>query len=480
MTRKQTKDIIQTHSQTNVEYEIRRGLHQNRKHIIVPVVMMVEGVHSGSRGAVLHKAEELGKITESWNGIPVMINHPENEGTNISANSPTVIDSQSVGRIYNSHMDGNSLKAEAWLDEEKLTALSPAALAYILGNHPLDVSVGVFTEDENTEGDYNNEHYEAIATNYRPDHLALLPGGVGACSWNDGCGIRVNNKKEGGENVVLTDEVIKKIKEITPLMSNQQGMMEIMDMLRRKVDGLDNADKYHILHDVFKSYLIFETRPKDGSGVVSALYKQNYQVNDNEVVFTGEPIAVKRKVEYVVFSRIINNQNIGDHNMDDKKPCGGCMEKIVALINNAQTNFTADDREWLLTQDEATLDKLFPKEPEKIEPVQINKEQALGVLKESIKKPEDFINLLPDEMKDSMQSGLALHQEMRQKMIQSVMDNAKDVWTKDELEKMNTDTLKKVANSITVPADYSLKNSIIKNNAEDMEVLILPGIEIKK
>src|SRR5512135_634699 len=41
------------------DYQIREERHQGRNTVVVPVIMMVEGVHSGSHGPLLHPAEEL-------------------------------------------------------------------------------------------------------------------------------------------------------------------------------------------------------------------------------------------------------------------------------------------------------------------------------------------------------------------------------------------------------------------------------------
>ena len=159
-------------------YNIRREDHQGKPHIIVPVVMMVEGVHSGNHGPIFHSAVELGKFPEAWNGIPAVIQHPAIEGQNVSANSPEMIDSEAVGRVYNTQMDGDKLKAEVWIDEEKLRTEHPEVLAHINNGIPLDVSVGVFSEEENTQGDWNGETYNAVARNLRPDHLALFLEGL--------------------------------------------------------------------------------------------------------------------------------------------------------------------------------------------------------------------------------------------------------------------------------------------------------------
>jgi hypothetical protein len=102
-------------------------------------------------------------------------------------------------------MKGSKLVAEAWLDISKLESISPESYAAIIAKEIMEVSVGVFNDELEEEGEWNGESYTAIASNHRPDHLALLPTQVGACSTEDGCGIRANSKSktEGEENDML-------------------------------------------------------------------------------------------------------------------------------------------------------------------------------------------------------------------------------------------------------------------------------------
>jgi hypothetical protein len=95
-----------------LDYEVKLVVHQEKAHIVVPVVMMVEGVHSGSLGAIYHSIEELGKYPDTWNGIPVVIYHPKKDDEYVSANSPDIIDAVTVGRVYNTAVEGKKLKAE--------------------------------------------------------------------------------------------------------------------------------------------------------------------------------------------------------------------------------------------------------------------------------------------------------------------------------------------------------------------------------
>jgi len=198
-------------------YKVTNRKHQGKQHLVVPVIMMVEGVHHGNHGLLFHSIDELGKYPESWDGIPVVVNHPEIEGVSVSANYPDIIDEQTIGRIYNTFIDGNRLKAEAWIDEEKLRVLSAELLAQLQKGELIEVSVGVFNDEEIVAGDWNGEHYVAIARNHRPDHLALLLGSVGACSVADGCGIRVNIDV----NNLIKKEVEIMANECTPCVKNK-------------------------------------------------------------------------------------------------------------------------------------------------------------------------------------------------------------------------------------------------------------------
>lgn len=336
---------IKIHIQNNQGYTLRHETSEGIDYLVVPVVMMVEGVHNGSHGALLHQAEELGKFPASWNGIPVTINHPNVDGQDVSANDPKVLEEFGTGRVFNTKMtEDGKLKGEAWIVQEKIASISPEALEYIESQRPLDVSIGVFTDEEQVTGNYQGETYQAIARNHRPDHLALLPGGQGACSWSDGCGIRLNsnNNKEGGK------------------MS------------------------------------------------------------------------------------------------DEKKPC--CPDKVKELIANSR--FTKDDEDWLLTQSEETINKMFPIEKEQPKTnAAPTKEQAIQVLKDTLKTKEEFMQVLPEEISAQMKHGLTLHQNHRKKMMDTITSNtAEGTWSEDELNEMTTPVLEKIANSVKkedAPADYS-------------------------
>lgn len=188
-------------------YSVRTEQFEGRTHLIAPVIILTEGVHCGSAGCKLYMAEELSALPQAWNGRPLPVFHPENEnGEALSANSPELIQQQSVGFLFNTEfVEGvlAKLKSELWIDIEKARMISPETLAIIQARKPLEVSTGLWSFDEETAGEWNGKTYDSIMRGPVPDHLALLPGGLGACSLDDGCGVRANAKGEWVENYDL-------------------------------------------------------------------------------------------------------------------------------------------------------------------------------------------------------------------------------------------------------------------------------------
>jgi hypothetical protein len=56
----------------------------DNEYLVCPTVLICEGVHNG----VYYPPEELSKFPDSWNGRPVVINHPDLMGKSITDNSP--------------------------------------------------------------------------------------------------------------------------------------------------------------------------------------------------------------------------------------------------------------------------------------------------------------------------------------------------------------------------------------------------------
>lgn len=175
--------------------QIRTVTHDGESHLVVPVVLLTEGVHCGSAGALYYPAEELSLAPYIWNGRPVCIQHPQTvDGIPTTCNDPEIIEKQTVGYLYHVEYRDGKLVGELWLNERKLRRFPEVINALERGR--LEVSTGLFSDDELVSGVWNGEEYSAIVRHIQPDHLALLPGATGACSWEDGCGAPRFNSSE--------------------------------------------------------------------------------------------------------------------------------------------------------------------------------------------------------------------------------------------------------------------------------------------
>lgn len=159
-----------------------------RDWLIVPVVMVVEGVLNGE----YVPADELSVYVESWNGIPATLGHPAGPlGLPVSANSPEFEDRITVGRVFNTRFEDGRLKAEIWIDRQRAESMGEdarRALSRFMAGEGVEVSTGYFRDVEEKSGVFDGESYETISRNIRPDHLAILLDAEGACNWGDGCG----------------------------------------------------------------------------------------------------------------------------------------------------------------------------------------------------------------------------------------------------------------------------------------------------
>ena len=475
--------IVNTQTGT---YTIQKEKVDDKQYLVVPVVMMVEGVHHGSHGPLLHPIDQLGRDPESWEGMPVTIDHPQHNGEYISANTPEQRQF-AVGEVRRAYVDGKKLKGFAYLEEQKLLAMSPMAHEHISQGLPLEVSIGVFTQEVEMAGEWNGEHYNAVAHNHRPDHLALLPGGVGACSWQDGCGIRVNTNKKGGKINEMKDVKLVEIDNarfgVYALQLNE-SLNERIQWVRDALYQNNTETVYHYVTDVYEDHIIYE---REEQGKSAELYKQNYTVGTAGVEFVGDAQKVRREVKYLATNEagtmtrrkepvIMNTKNGGQEMSKEKSPC--FIKAVDALIANELSVFSEADRDWLMEQDEARVAQLEPKLPERVE---VNKEQALEVLRASLDTPEDYIALMPEDMQKLMQSGLRLHTERRDELVSQILANAaKDVWTEDELKAESTEKLEKIAKSTKGQANYSALGANTDSSDDSITPMYPLGVEIDK
>lgn len=187
---------------------IRRESLRNQEHIVVPVTALVEGVihPASSPEPELATATEFGKRIGQWNGRPVILDHVWEEGVAVSCNSPDTLEVQQIGVLFNSALDGNRFITEAWINPAFCESVQggPEMLERILRvesgdeEEHIEVSTGCWVELVPHRGTFRGLNYAGRWSEIRADHLAFLPGGVGACSWRDGCGVRASAQAQEG------------------------------------------------------------------------------------------------------------------------------------------------------------------------------------------------------------------------------------------------------------------------------------------
>lgn len=178
---------LQTYKTNLDKSQTRQETIEGIDYTVYPVVMMVEGAYYNGG---LVTCDEM--YPEAWNGRPVTNSHPSVEGEFVSANTKEMIENFKIGMLLNARIDGVKLKADAFINMAKV----PEDLKKMLDDPKgkLDVSTGYFCKSLEDSGQFNGKEYFEVHKDLKPDHLAFLPNEEGACSWNDGAGVRVNSK----------------------------------------------------------------------------------------------------------------------------------------------------------------------------------------------------------------------------------------------------------------------------------------------
>jgi hypothetical protein len=179
---------------------LRREERGGRRYLVAPLTLIVPGVLNGSQGPLLYPLATLEKRVGSWHGIPIVKNHPtDNEGKWVSGKSKQVMDEFCMGLVTNDAVVDGKSAAEAWFDEEATQRVDPVIYNRLLAGEKIEVSTGLSKttrEEALQNATFNGKPYVATVIDYEPDHLAVLPDQVGACSIPDGCGL--NNAELGG------------------------------------------------------------------------------------------------------------------------------------------------------------------------------------------------------------------------------------------------------------------------------------------
>lgn len=393
---------------SNVKPLVRNDKLQGRDWIVVPVVLMVEGVLNGNRGPIFYPRDEMATVPVIWNHKPCVVYHPVNG----SACTPEELESRGIGMMMNIHYDndGAKLKGEAWLDPDRIAKVDPRIAEAIENEQMLELSTGLYMDVEEQVGEFNGKTYIGIARNFRPDHLAILPDKVGACSCEDGAGfIRLNQQ----------------------FVMNELSY-EDMRMQARSAVSTDDDPAY--IMDMFSDSFVFEKGER--------LFRQGYSVTDDKLSLVGVPVEVVRVQTY---EPITNDQK----GTDMKKE-----EIVQKLIDNDQTKFTKDDKESLMGLNQEALEQMAagikkePLVPDKPEDVQNAAEEGVKDVMPSEPKKlsmNEYIEQAPPELRGMLRHGVATYNEKQATLIAEIVANENNDFTEEYLKTKDVKELEAIA-----------------------------------
>ncbi len=330
----------------------RNATFENREYIVLPVIALVEGVLHASNAATpeLVLAEEFTPNFQSWNGRPLVYDHPLVGGQHVSANSPDVLEKYKIGQVFNATVTDKKLAMEAWIDREAAGRIAPGILEFAAekNSRPMEVSVGVFVVSEPLTGVYaeSGKQYQAVWRQITADHLAVLKEGVkGACNVEMGCGLgRVAQSTKAKEEKTMT--IRQKFLELLGKQTNGKelkdaadavGDSELRGMLDRALFATEPG--YLGIIEVFQetTEVIYATAP-DGE---EHYYRRGYTVaEDQAITFAKDSVEVKPKMTYEAASAAIAAVRAaaekGRVDMEKKA-------RIKVLIETGKTCFKAGD-----------------------------------------------------------------------------------------------------------------------------------------
>ena len=182
----------------NLTGKVRREQLNGKSYLVAPLSLIVPGVLNGSKGRLFYPEDEVQKSSTIWNSIPLVVYHPTDaNGDPLPANAPGVLEKSGIGFATKSTYNGKQT-AEGWFDEERTKQVDNRIYNNLVHGYPIELSTGLYTDNEPTPGNWKGQAYDKVARNYRADHIAILPDQIGACSLNDGCGVLINTKDAKG------------------------------------------------------------------------------------------------------------------------------------------------------------------------------------------------------------------------------------------------------------------------------------------
>lgn len=403
-----------------------------RKHLVIPAVMMTEGVHPGSQGPVLYRNDFLAKRPASWDHKPVVIYHPKKNGAGVSACDPAVLNTRSTGILLNTKHDaaGKKWTTEVWLDYDRTMAIDKRVIEKVKKNEKVEVSTGLYLTVK-AGGTWNGEAYHAEAEDYSPDHLAVLPDQIGACSIKKGAGLLANAAQEPESLQFVLERMIENLLKDTALemtdneLSFSQVGRQLADLLSARFGEKGKYWQGYVL-DVFADYVIYS----NGS---SETYKLAYTTADAAVTLSKDaPVVVARSVEY----RPVRNEEKTPTPTENEMPFDKSAF-VAGLITNGKAK--PEDKDKLLAADEVVLQLIANSVPAPVpaEPAHVAPPPAMT--------SEQWLAAAPPSIVENWNEMAVTVNEQKAVLVANILAVPECGYTKEELTAMKLTDLKRLA-----------------------------------
>lgn len=479
---------------------VRHDSMEGREFIVVPMVILTEGVHNGSDGPLYYPPDELSKTPAIWNHKPVVVYHPEMNGAGVSACSPDIITSHKVGVMMNTKFEKGRLRSEAWIERDRANSVDDRIMVAVEAGEMMELSTGVFVDCEDKTGDWNGENYVGVARNFRPDHLALLPDKIGACSIKDGAGFLRNQEGKKDLAAIVIQRALERAGLVDNEMSHSNIHSSLSSALRKKFNADIENGPFLFVEDVYSNFVIYNFDGKN--------YRLGYSASDAGVSLSeDQPVEVVRVTEY----RTVEGAFVG--NQDKERP--GTMKKkqkiVDAIIANSEV-WSEEDRTSLMALNElqlegiqkalippteneedeegkekgkeskSTSNKTKSKKDDKSAPTQLteNEQEKEKPIENKEETVDDFIKKAPAQIQEVLRNGISVYDEEKQKLIKSLTDNEDCPFSEEELNNRPLGELRKLSTLAgrkkeeEQVVDYSGQGHVRTNTKETEEPLEVP------
>lgn len=424
-----------------------------RKYLVVPTVLIKDGVFTANQGALYYSSQENGKNPDAWNGMPLVVYHPEEGGKLVTARKPAVLEKSGIGFVFNVEYSSPELKGESWFDIEKTKKVDKRIIPALKAGKTLEVSTGVKVSLKKVAGEFNGEKYVATVHNMRPDHLAILPDKLGACPVKKGCGCGVNVGNEDSEQ---------------PLVRNEASFRRIEESIRQAMRM--KMEEYVSVYDVYNSFFIYSN---GYSGSDRKLLKRAYKVDKEGKVTIpdGDPTPVKWVMRYEDES----GNFVGNSNTEPEIPKEPAVnrDQIIKDILACNAGYEASDFEGV---PDKTLQKILDKHKTPLVGNNATppKEETPPPPPRKTLKEWLVANGAPDELHELLDDAAS----QRAELIGNIMKLPGNKIPQAALEDMGTPTLRSIRDSLVasapppVPAaggrygNYGLNNVPVNNSGE--------------